>query len=340
MTRNAWVNLALGAAEGTGLINLLQRTNPGTGRDLYVLAYHRIEEPGGRSWLNPDNISTTPRDFEAQMRLVADRYHPVAANEVLEAARGGAPLPRDAVLVTVDDGYRDFLDTTFPVCSRYGIHPLLFVPTAYVGAGTFWWDKVYQIIFLSGQTEIETPIGRLGPMAEGDRFRALHQLIRALKQMPFDRVENWVETTHASAVHLPEEQNHNTLTWDELRRLSQQGVTVASHTHTHPILTQIPPAEAQQQIRLSQAILQRELGTAVPIFAFPDGKPQAYSSALIEMLYAEGFEILFLLVNGRAVIQPGTHRLTLPRLAVWRNQTLPQFHLRLTPFIDLQKTRA
>ena len=159
-----------------------------------------------------------------KMKLVADRYHPVAANEVLEAARGGAPLPRDAVLVTVDDGYRDFLDTIFPVCSRYGIHPLLFVPTAYVGAGTFWWDKVYQIIFLSGQTEIETPIGRLGPIAEGDRFRALHQLIRALKQMPFDRVENWVETTHASAVHLPEEKNHNTLTWDELRRLSQQGV--------------------------------------------------------------------------------------------------------------------
>ena len=85
------------------------------------------------------------------MRLVANKYRPVSAEQVLEAIRGDSPLPKDAVLVTVDDGYRSFQEVIFPICSRYGIQPLLFQPTAYVGTGTFWFDKVFQIIHLSEQ---------------------------------------------------------------------------------------------------------------------------------------------------------------------------------------------
>ena len=158
-----------------------------------------------------------------------------------------------------------------------------------------------------------------------------HHLKEALKQMPFYQVITWVEGTHTSLVNLSEEQQHNTLTCDELRQLNRAGVTVASHSHTHPILTQIPLEEARRQILLSQEIIRRELGYALPIFAFPDGKPRAFNSALIDMLYSEGFEMLFLVVNGRAVIKPGSHKITLPRLAVGQNHTLPHIHLRLTP---------
>jgi peptidoglycan/xylan/chitin deacetylase (PgdA/CDA1 family) len=90
------------------------------------------------------------------MKLVASRYNPVSAEDLVQAASGGSPLPKDAVLVTVDDGYLDFKEVIFPVCSRFGIRPLLFMPTAFVGSGTYWWDKVYQIIHLSGQTKIDS----------------------------------------------------------------------------------------------------------------------------------------------------------------------------------------
>ena len=331
MPSRAWKNIALDAIESSGLINLLQAFKRGTVPCLYVLAYHRVDEPGRLPWLDPTQISTTPEKFRAQMKLVAERYHPISAPALLEAVHGGQPLPPDAVLITVDDGYRDFQDTIFPICQHYGIQPLLFQPTAYVGTGTFGWDKVHQILHFSGQERLETPLGLIHLVSEETKGRTQRQLIQALKAMPYDQATQWIDTTHAALVHLPAEQQRHTLTWDELRRLSRAGVTIASHTHTHPILTRMPLEAARWQIRQSQDLLKRELGSAPPIFAFPEGRPLAYSPALIEMIAAEGFEIQFLSVEGRATLQRSRHGFTLPRLAVWPHQTLAQFHLRLTP---------
>ena len=80
------------------------------------------------------------------MRLIANKYHPVTAEEVLEAASGNRKLPPYAVLVTVDDGYRDFKNHIWRIAKPYGIRPVLFVPTAFIGSGVFWWDQLYDAL--------------------------------------------------------------------------------------------------------------------------------------------------------------------------------------------------
>lgn len=327
-------NIAYATGEKTGLVNLLQKINRGTGQYVYVLAYHRVEDPNANSWLDPYDISATPQQFEAQMKLLSQRYHPVSIADVLNAARGGQTLPTDAVLLTVDDGYRNFKETLFPICQRYGIPPLLFVPTGFVGSGTFWWDKVYQILHLSGQKEIDTPIGRLSLQNGQERTAATRQLVRALKRMPRDQAASWIDATHASLVKFPANQPADTLTWDELRTLQSQGVAIAPHTHTHPILSQISLEEVKSQVCMSRDLIRQELGDVPPVFAIPDGKAISCNEEIINMIHAQGFEIIFLLSGGRALIQPGSQKMVLPRLAVWRKLTLAHFHTRLTPLID------
>ena len=205
------------------------------------------------------------------------------------------------------------------------------MPTTFVGSGNFWWDKVYQIIHLSGKSKINTPIGSFSISTESEKSKVQIQLNHSLKRMPFDKMKKWVDSAHSASVQLTEVQQHNTLTWAELRQLVREGVTVACHTHTHPIMTQISLEEARHEIRLSQELIREKLGDALPVFAFPDGKPHAYNRALFDMLFSEDFEMLFLLMDGRAIIQPGNNTMVLPRLSVWQSQTLPQFHMRLTP---------
>ncbi len=335
MSKSVLKNSVLEIAEHIGFLNFIQKISPGNGQYVYVLAYHRVAEYGTRPWLAPNLISASPEQFEEQMNFVADKYNPVSIYDVLDAIHGNTPLPRDAVLITVDDGYKDFKEEIFPVCARYGIRPLLFVPTAFVGEGTFWWDKVYQIIQFSGKNRIETPVGNFSLLTENERSKALEQITGGLKLMPFEKAMEWVEAVHAASVQLTEDQNHNTLTWDALRQLVREGVTVACHTHTHPILTRISLEDARCEVLKSQEIICRELGDTLPVFAFPDGMPHAFSNALFEMLYSEGFEMLFLLTGGRAFIKPGNKKMSLPRLSVWQSQTLSQFHMRLTPLWNL-----
>jgi peptidoglycan/xylan/chitin deacetylase (PgdA/CDA1 family) len=333
MAKSVWKNFLLEKAENIGFLNFVQESLRGSDQSVYILAYHRVDDLDHRPWLDPGLISATPRQFEDQMRLVASRYHPITAVDLVEAAHGGNPLPKDAVLVTVDDGYRDFQEVIVPICSRYGIRPLLFVPTAFVGTGTFWWDKVYQIIFLSGLLAIETPVGQFSISTADEKLKAYTLLVHSLKFLPDQQLSNWVETTHAECVELSEEQQQNTLSWSELADVARAGVSVACHTHTHPIMSQISTDEARRQVRVARELLQQNLGHSLPIFAFPDGKRLAFNAALFDMLHSEGFEILLTLVGGRALVKAGSKNLVLPRLSVWRSQTLPQFHMRLTPLM-------
>lgn len=86
-------------------------------RELLVLAYHEIAEPGQA--VLPD-YAVTPAAFQAQMAWLAGHgYHFVSAAEVLAASRGRSALPQRPVLLSFDDGYSSVYSAAFPVLRQY-----------------------------------------------------------------------------------------------------------------------------------------------------------------------------------------------------------------------------
>lgn len=332
---------ALTFAERFHLLDLVQRFGRGSGRRLYVLAYHRVDEFDRKPRLAPSLISATPAQFEAQMRFIAQRYHPISAEEVLEAIERGASLPRDAVLVTVDDGYCDFREVIFPIVHRYGIRPVLFVPTAYVGQGAFWWDQLFDALQQTRAQEISTPLGRLFLRTPAEKQAALAHLCAYIKRphSPFEQARRELQALCAAAAPdlLPPE--HVTLDWDELRALARVGATIAAHSHTHPILSRIPLDQARDEIRTSQRLIAQEIGQALPIFAFPDGNPSAFNPSVMSLLREEGFKLAWTMVEGCVDLQLDDS-LCLPRIAMGGKLTRAQVHFRLTPAYDYKERRA
>lgn len=326
-------------AQNAGLMHLLQRLDLNSTNRLYVLAYHRVDDPGHRPWLDPALISASPQQFAAQMALLARHYHPVTLPQVLAAATGGPPLPSQAVLVTVDDGYRDFAEIIFPTASRHGIYPVLFVPTLCAEEDVFWWDRIYQAINFASASELtitntsptssqHTAIN-LSLKTPAEKRRAIKTIVKHFKELPFDHARREIEHLYSSLAPVIPNAERSTLSWDELRALAQAGASIAAHTHTHPILSRLSLEEAIFEIRTSQEIVQEEIGTTLPVFAFPDGKPRAYTPELVNFLRTDEFKLVFTMVEGRAHLSPG--EILLPRLAVWSNLTLAQFHWHLTP---------
>ncbi len=321
----------MGLAEQAGLFSLVARRLPRTGQRVCVLAYHRVDRPENRPWLDPAHISASPEAFRAHMSLIASQYHPVGITDVLAAVRGDAPLPPDAVLVTVDDGYRDFAEVIHPIAREYGIQPTLFVPTAFVGGKElFWWDKLYQAVFWASGESISTPAGAYLVDTPERKRAAVKSLALFVKSRKNETALALVDELYAQAKP-PFEARRSTLAWDELRALSQQGVDIAAHTHTHPILTRVDPERACQEIRLSQEMIARHIGTALPAFAYPDGKIETFNQAIEDALRLEGIEIAFTMMNEQADLE--RHKpLQLPRIGVWKKMTVPQLHWRLRRF--------
>lgn len=326
-------------AEISGGSRLLQSLGRDNGKQVYILAYHRVDRPDHRPWLNPELISAMPAQFVQQMALLRREYQPVTIGEIIEAASGGKKLPRHAVLVTVDDGYQDFQETILPACNEFGIRPLLFIPTKYVGQGTFWWDKLYQMIYLSGWKAIETADGERVSIANPeDKQGILQRLSRAFKNSDMKLGLEWLDELYVQYLEreIPDTQkdSHSTLDWDELRSVSRHGADVAAHTHSHFILSRISAELISQEIRQSKAMIQSELGEVLPVFAYPDGLAEAISLEARSIVREEGIQLAFTMVARRADLQQDPHEY-LPRLGTWPRLNLGHFHLRLTPTFSL-----
>ena len=329
MLKHKWKDVAFSIAEHGGVISLFQFLGQNIRQHLYVLVYHRVDEYDRCPWLDPVLISAEPAQFNAQMRLIAEKYHPVSAVDVLRAIDGEQPLPPNAVLVTVDDGYRDFKEVIFPITNQYGIEPVLFIPTAYVGRGPFWWDKLFAAISNWPGLEISTPLGSFSLRSPAEKNQVIRHLIQKVKTLPFDQGMQIIDALYND--HAPQNMADtcDILTWDELRTLAHNGVTIAAHTHTHALLSRIPFERACQEIRMSQDIIRREIGQALPIFAFPDGKLEFFTPDLLEFLCDEGFKFAVTTVEGSASLS-GERLLCFPRTGVWPTHTLSAFHYHLT----------
>jgi peptidoglycan/xylan/chitin deacetylase (PgdA/CDA1 family) len=99
----------------------------GDGR-LRVLMYHKVNDVPG----NPLTVPVSLFDEQmAQLRELG--YSVVALDDVLAFYSDGVPLPRRAVLITFDDGYRDNLEHAAPILARHGYPAVVFVSVACLG---------------------------------------------------------------------------------------------------------------------------------------------------------------------------------------------------------------
>ena len=80
-----------------------------------------------------------------------------------------------------------------------------------------------------------------------------------------------------------------TLSTAELREIVAAGHTIGAHTHTHPVLTTLPPEAAREEIRVCREELASILGRAPEHFAHPYGMRRHFNRQLRDFSLSIGF---------------------------------------------------
>ena len=80
------------------------------------------------------------------------------------------------------------------------------------------------------------------------------------------------------------------MSWDMLRELQSEGVTIGSQTHTHPHLHRKTPEQVRAEINLSNQYFLQELGMRPQLFAYPFGE---YSRFVVDIVKESGFVAAF-----------------------------------------------
>jgi GT2 family glycosyltransferase/peptidoglycan/xylan/chitin deacetylase (PgdA/CDA1 family) len=99
--------------------------------------YHSISpdpEPGVPAYFR---TNTSPVAFRRQMEHLVQRgYSSIDLPQMVEILQAGQPRTLKSVIITFDDGFRDFRTEALPILREYGLTATIFLPTAYIQSTT------------------------------------------------------------------------------------------------------------------------------------------------------------------------------------------------------------
>ena len=263
-----------------------------TRRHVRTFMFHRFtKEPGGDSRLLSADL------LSEQMNYLT-RHHPNWTPDDHAAALHGVKRWQACpVVITVDDGYRDFYEVAFPILRDHGVRPVLFVTTNFVeGKILLWWDRLRQILTgtsrdtlyveLQGESvhlPLTTPEKRdraWNIIADYSRFVPDHEREALLDHIGELCTKEGVDTG---------DPRFQAVTWDQVMTMARAGVIMGAHTVNHPVLSRLPPEQAKKEIVQSKLRLEAVLGYQVDWFSYPQGGPADYTEANREIVHEAGF---------------------------------------------------
>ncbi|WP_339719616.1 polysaccharide deacetylase family protein [uncultured Paraglaciecola sp.] len=97
-----------------------------------VLCYHQFTEENQ----SKNKMVVTRAEFERQMDYLASNgYQVLALSELGNFLKGEKELPKKSVVITIDDGYRSYLEVAYPILKKYDFPSTMFVYPDFIGAG-------------------------------------------------------------------------------------------------------------------------------------------------------------------------------------------------------------
>jgi peptidoglycan/xylan/chitin deacetylase (PgdA/CDA1 family) len=326
--RRFGVGCGLNAAHRLHLPRLLRRVIPDC---LTVLIYHRVDDPAAAGFIGLRNVvSATPQMFREHLDFLQASAHLVSLDDVL-AWREGGSLPKAAILITFDDGYRDNYTHALPAIEERGIPAVFFVTTGFIGHGAWpWWDWIAEAFKTSFLSFAHLPL--LGPRAwseDWQRERTIGDVIAELKSLDAERAgQALAEYARVLGCNPGEAAPAGLLmSWDDLVNAQKRGIAIGAHSVSHPILTRVSPHKAEREIVESKLTLENCLQARVKAFAYPNGD---FDPVHEDLVAAAGYDLAFAcgggLVSRRAVRE---RPFAIRRICVTLKDDVPRLGMKL-----------
>jgi peptidoglycan/xylan/chitin deacetylase (PgdA/CDA1 family) len=309
---------------------------------LPILTYHRLgDRQRDAKDLDEHVIDATREGFEKQVALMKRRFSIVGIDDLRRHYVEGDPLPKNAALITFDDGYKDCYDIALPILKRANAKAAFFIPTDHLTERkAFWWDRTNYLVKRCTKTRIELEYPtRATYELNGDpqsRERVTQKILEVIKDTFALDIERYLQelSTATGVPWRPEDEKRITddvlMTWDHVRELHEAGMDVGSHSRTHRVFTTLPNDELHEELVGSKKILEEKLQAEMRSIAYPvsldceNGRKRR--ADVLGAVKNAGYEIGFSTSSGVEPLGAKTNPLDIQRL--WVEPMFPHSYFR------------
>ena len=210
--------------------------------------------------------------------------------------REGKPIPKGAVFLTVDDGWKNNRLNIAQIAEKYKVPVAIFVSTEPVEkGGAYWWSYI----------------------KKATAANAIRQNVEDLKKL---ENEERVRIVEAIKIQFPIERE--ALTIEEVKEIaSGKMVTIGSHTVTHPILTTCSDERVAFEINTSKQVLESWLSKPVQYFAYPNGN---FTDREISLLKKADYKLAFTTQTHYLTTKNINEYYSIPRFEVFENASFAE----------------
>ncbi|MGB7934047.1 MAG: polysaccharide deacetylase family protein [Gammaproteobacteria bacterium] len=229
--------------------------------------------------------------------LVEEGYCFLSLESIIQSLRNRQPLPENAVVFTMDDGYLDQAHFASPIFLEFNCPVTFFVITGMLDQKLWPWDsQVSWIIENSEKSVIKVTLSDEVIHMDIDDVPKKHQARRRIrdimKEMDAELTHASIcQLSHAAGTPVPEAAPvpYQALDWDIARDLEKKGIRFAPHSRTHRILAKLDRGAVESEIRGSWETMTSNLVSPLKIFCYPTGRKLDFGPREIDILKNEGF---------------------------------------------------
>ncbi len=255
-----------------------------------IFLYHRFTDLNLIVGVNRDT-------FKWQLEQIKRTHQVMSLSEYLLECKKGTK-PQSVVIITIDDGYKDFYTVAYPLLKEEKMAATFFIATAYLDNNNwFWWDKFKYVIMNTPQEKLDFIYSgtafHLSLKTLNEKYRACEKLLSHYHRLKANEKESFVDhLTESMGIAIPPKptKEYETISWEEIVEVSSSTIEIGSHSNDHKILTQIEVHEdLKRDIETSKRVIREKANIEVKTFAYPNGLIADYDQAVVDCVRENGF---------------------------------------------------
>lgn len=259
-----------------------------------VLCLHRVGPH-----VHPLFPPLSPSGFRKFIRLLKKEF--VITNfESLNIEEKPLSTKKPLVILSFDDGYKDFIQYALPILAEEKVPSNHNVIVECVETGKLPWTQRFNNILLKISKLNKSFVIEKGSLNFNvDKNQSIHRVKKNLFQQLFNYDYFFLDELASeleSRLDVDQTQDQM-MDWKDVCECQQWGVEIGSHSYYHSPLD-APSGLWEKEIRESKSHIEKHIGKAVRTFAFPNGlvHPDAYHAAVRagyqNILFIEGASMI------------------------------------------------
>ncbi|GCE11743.1 polysaccharide deacetylase family protein [Tengunoibacter tsumagoiensis] len=249
----------------TGALRLYRMLNRETKPQLLILKYHRA----------------TGHELRQQFQFLRRYYRLLSIEEALQELFAAQPqVSRDRrppLVISFDDGYRDFYTEAFPLAKELNIPLTVYLIPGYIERGDFFWWFEDERLISRAQVEVVTLDQKSYRLQEPAERAALKTYIADKLRLAPSVTERdaflWFVRRALAVPSTVQEEDLPMfpLLWEQVEEMAKSGlISFGAHSQHHPQLERLTEtSELQREVAECRLMLEARLGHPVQSFAYP-----------------------------------------------------------------------